>query len=63
MKPETILRAYREALRRSEEGWQGPVRRKLARQRNRFLLWLCAWADCTVSYATDIAPIERKGGR
>jgi hypothetical protein len=45
MKPETILRAYRKTWLVVQRGQQGPIRRKRARQRNRFLMWLYEWAD------------------
>lgn len=45
MKPETILRAYRKTWLPVHNGWQGPIRAKRARQRNRFLMWLYEWAD------------------
>jgi hypothetical protein len=62
VKPETVLRTYRETLVAVEQGWQGIQRRRRARQRNRFLMWLTGWAERTTDHATQIT-IERKGGR
>jgi hypothetical protein len=64
VKTETVLRAYRGTLLAAEQGWQGPARRKRARQRNRFLMWLTRWAERTVTMPITITEvIERKGGR
>jgi hypothetical protein len=45
MNPATILRAYRKTWVVVHLGVQGPIRKKRARQRNRFLMWLYEWAD------------------
>ena len=45
MTPELVVRAYLGTLVAEREGWQGPARRKRARQRDRFLGWLERWAN------------------
>jgi hypothetical protein len=56
------MKWYWWALVAAEQGWQGIQRRRRARQRNRFLMWLTGWAERTTDHATQIT-IERKGGR
>jgi hypothetical protein len=45
MSPQLIVRAYRRTWVVVQLGIQGPIRIRRARQRNRFLAWLYAWAE------------------